>query len=365
MNRVIEAIRRVAEPEPTDGQLLSAYACRGDGDAFAELVRRHGPMVWGVCRRMLANHADAEDAFQATFLVLVRKPGSVRPAERVGNWLHGVAVHAARKAARSAARRRERQVEALPEPETVAEGVWHDLVPVLDEEVTRLPEKYRLPVVLCDLEGCTRREAAERLGWPEGTVAGRLALGRAALARRLNGLQAGVAFAPGQKGRYRVGDTATLVVYLRNVSGKELLIEYTDAYLAENQPTVLDAAGKPVATSPQPSLRGVWRLHRKTLAAGEVMELGRVERLLEPARDVVAGTPTVFVGPGKYKLSYIGVPPGGLSTGSLDLEVGDPPGVAWGAPVMGSGSAWRPRGRTGCPSRSRMRGRTTPWSTWG
>jgi RNA polymerase sigma factor (sigma-70 family) len=172
MNRVFQAIRRAAEPEPTDGQLLAAYADRRDGAAFAELMRRHGPMVWGVCRRMVSNREDAEDAFQATFLVLVRKPESVRPAERVGNWLHGVAVRAARKAVRAAARRRERQVPELPEPETVAEGVWHDLIPVLDEEVDRLPEKYRLPVVLCDLEGNTRREAAERLGWPEGTVAG-------------------------------------------------------------------------------------------------------------------------------------------------------------------------------------------------
>src|SRR5262249_23737197 len=158
---------------------------RRDGAAFAELVRRHGPMVWGVCRRLLPNRQDAEDAFQATFLVLVRKPGSVRPAERVGNWLHGVAVRAARKAARGVARRRERRVDHRPEPANVAEGIWHDLVPVLDQEVGRLPEKYRLPVVLCDLEGNTRREAAARLGWPEGTVAGRLAQGRALLARRL------------------------------------------------------------------------------------------------------------------------------------------------------------------------------------
>jgi hypothetical protein len=322
-------------------------------------------------------------------------------------------------------------VESLPEPETVAEGIWHDLVPVLDQEVRRLPEKYRLPVVLCDLEGNTRREAAERLGWPEGTVAGRLAQGRAMLARRLarhglpvsagvlaavlsggdlsaavptalfdstvrmttggalrpgtaaiaegviramsatrstvlaavlvattlcggvalwaqpggqpadpvkpaaakevavdaawgkevDGLQAGVGFAPGQKGVFRVGDTAKLVVYLRNVSGKELAVEYSDAYLAENQPAVIDAAGKPVATSRLPILLGVWRLYKRTLAAREVMELDRVERVLEPAREVATGKPTLFVGPGRYKLNYANVPPNRLSTGVLDVEV--------------------------------------------
>ena len=112
MNRVFQAIRRAAEPEPTDGQLLAAYADSRDGAAFAELMRRHGPMVWGVCRRMVSNREDAEDAFQATFLVLVRKPGSVRPADRVGSWLHGVAVRAARKAVRAAARRRSVRVRA-------------------------------------------------------------------------------------------------------------------------------------------------------------------------------------------------------------------------------------------------------------
>ena len=171
--------------ESSDGQLLEAYAADRDGEAFAELVRRHGPMVWGVCRRLLANRQDAEDAFQATFLVLVRKPASVRPADQVGSWLHGVAVRAARKAGRVAARRRERQVESLPDTATSSEGIWSELVPVLDREVARLPEKYRLPVVLCDLEGATRQEAAARLGWPEGTVAGRLARAREVLARRL------------------------------------------------------------------------------------------------------------------------------------------------------------------------------------
>ena len=151
------------------------------------LERRHGPMVLGVCRRVLRNHHDAEDAFQATFLVLVRKAASILPREKVGSWLYGVAYHAALKARATAARRRarERQVRVMPQRATVSEGLWHDLEPLLDQELARLPDHYRLPVVLCNLEGKTRKEAARQLGWPEGTVAGRLARGRALLTKRL------------------------------------------------------------------------------------------------------------------------------------------------------------------------------------
>jgi RNA polymerase sigma factor (sigma-70 family) len=178
-------VRQAAER--SDGQLLEAYIADREEAAFEALVRRHGPMVLGVCRRLLGHEQDAEDAFQATFLVLVRKAASIRPRHKVGSWLYGVAYHAAQKARAAALRRamRERQVRTMPEPATVAEGLWHDLVPLLDAELSRLPERYRLPLVLCDLEGQTRKEAARQLGWPEGTVAGRLAGGRALLARRL------------------------------------------------------------------------------------------------------------------------------------------------------------------------------------
>jgi RNA polymerase sigma factor (sigma-70 family) len=170
-----------------DADLLTRYVAGRDEAAFAALVRRHGPMVLGVCRRVLRDTHDAEDAFQATFLVLVRKAAAVRPREAVGNWLYGVAYRAALKAREAGARRRarERQVRALPEPATVAQGLWHDLLPLLDGELAHLPDKYRLPIVLCALEGRTRKEAARQLGWPEGTVAGRLAAGRTLLGRRL------------------------------------------------------------------------------------------------------------------------------------------------------------------------------------
>jgi len=171
----------------TDGQLLECYLSRGEDAALEALVRRHGPMVWGVCHRVLGNHHDAEDAFQATFLVLVRKASTIMPREKVANWLYGVAHQTARKARATAARRkgRERQVTPMPDAEAVQPDLWHDLEPLLDQELSRLPDKYRVVLVLCDLEGRTRKEAARRLGIPEGTVAGHLARAREMLAKRL------------------------------------------------------------------------------------------------------------------------------------------------------------------------------------
>jgi RNA polymerase sigma factor (sigma-70 family) len=171
-----------------DGDLLEGFIARRDTDCFAALVRRHGPMVLGVCRRLLRNPHDAEDAFQATFLVLVRRAASVMPRALVGNWLYGVAYRTALEARRSAARRqtRERQVNDIPHrPTAEAEEMPPDLLPVLDEELNRLPDKYRAAVVLCDPQGRTRKEAAWHLGVPEGTVSGRLTTARRLLAKRL------------------------------------------------------------------------------------------------------------------------------------------------------------------------------------
>ena len=153
---------------------------------MATIVRRHGPMVWGVCRRALGHH-DAEDAFQATFLVLARRAGSIRPGGLLGNWLYGVARRTALKAKALAARRRAREatVDELPEPAAPEPAAWADLRPALDRELDRLPAKYRAVLILCDLEGKTRQEAARRLGWPEGTVHSRLSAGRKKLAARL------------------------------------------------------------------------------------------------------------------------------------------------------------------------------------
>jgi RNA polymerase sigma factor (sigma-70 family) len=192
MSDVIDYLRRAGlaedEADRTDGQLLECFVSRRDEAAVAALVRRHGPMVWGVCRRVLRNHQDAEDAFQATFLVLVRRAAAISPREMVANWLHGVARRTALKARATGARRqaREKQVNQGPEPEAEGEpDLWRDLQPLLDRELSRLPDKYRLAVVLCDLEGMSRKEAACQLGIPEGTLSSRLTTARATLARRL------------------------------------------------------------------------------------------------------------------------------------------------------------------------------------
>lgn len=171
-----------------DGQLLERFVHRRDEAGIAILVQRHGPMVWGVCRRILRHHHDAEDAFQATFLVLARKAASIRPREMVANWLHGVAHQTALKAraTRSKRQRRERQVTNMPEPEMVEhQDLRPDLQLLLDEELRGLPAKYRIAILLCDLEGKSRHAAAQQLGLPEGTVASRLARARTLLAKRL------------------------------------------------------------------------------------------------------------------------------------------------------------------------------------
>jgi RNA polymerase sigma factor (sigma-70 family) len=187
LGRVLQRLRCAAarqEGDLSDGDLLDRFLAQRDESAFAELVRRHGPMVLGVCRRVLRNPHDADDAFQATFLVLVRRGGSVQPPGRVGNWLYGVAYRTALEARRAAARRRVKEALAMP-PAEATDDIWADLRPLLDRELSRLPDRYREPVVLCDLEGQTQKEAAHQLGCPEGTVSSRLARGRALLARRL------------------------------------------------------------------------------------------------------------------------------------------------------------------------------------
>src|SRR5262245_31294343 len=170
----------------TDGQLLGCFLDHRDEAAFATIVKRHGPMVWGLCRRLLPHH-DAEDAFQATFLVLVRRAASIRPQEMVANWLYGVARQTAFKARAMSAKRRarERQVTAMPEPAGKQQGSESDLQLLLDQELSRLPDVYRVVIILCELQGKTRKEAARQLGLPEGTVASRLARARALLAKRL------------------------------------------------------------------------------------------------------------------------------------------------------------------------------------
>jgi RNA polymerase sigma factor (sigma-70 family) len=179
LRTVVRRLRQVVAPPAVDGpdaELVRAFTARGDARAFAQIVRRHGPMVLGVCRRVLRDAADADDAFQATFLVLLRKAASLRQPERLGAWLHQVAHRTARKlrAIRLARQARETELSNVWLGEPPADIVWRELRPVFDQELDQLPEKLRLPAVLCFLEGHSKRDAARTLGWPEGTLAGRL-----------------------------------------------------------------------------------------------------------------------------------------------------------------------------------------------
>jgi RNA polymerase sigma-70 factor (ECF subfamily) len=170
-----------------DSLLLDRFLSSRDEVAFEQLVRAHGPMVLGVCRRLLGHEQDAEDAFQATFLVLARKADSIRQRGSLAGWLYAVACRTAMeaRAMRSRLRRKETQVEALPD---IAAGQMTDsseLGSALDHELGRLPAKYREAIILCDLEGRSRAEAARWLDIPEGTLSSRLAAGRKKLADRM------------------------------------------------------------------------------------------------------------------------------------------------------------------------------------
>jgi RNA polymerase sigma factor (sigma-70 family) len=189
-NPLLSYIRRLATPpaaQVSDRELLQRFAAQHDETAFAALVQRHGPMVLNVGRRILHNGADAEDVFQATFLVLLRKAASLHWKESVGSWLYEVAYRLALKAKTADARRRLHEVQA-PQPSSgdlPAELNWRELQTLLDEELHRLPASYRVPLILCYLEGATRDEAAQRLGWSLSTLKRRLERGRELLRLRL------------------------------------------------------------------------------------------------------------------------------------------------------------------------------------
>lgn len=187
--RVIQVLRNATQSDTglSDGHLLGRFIERRDDGSFAALVHRHGPMVWGLCRRVVGNHHDAEDAFQATFLVLACKASSVNPREMVANWLYGVAHRTALRARATVIRRqkKERHVTSMPEPEAKRQDLWPDLESVIDQELSRLPDMYRIAILLCDLEGRTGREVARQLKIPEGTLASRLRTARMMLAKRL------------------------------------------------------------------------------------------------------------------------------------------------------------------------------------
>jgi RNA polymerase sigma factor (sigma-70 family) len=188
MPTLLHAVARKAEAITPDAELLARYLREQDNTAFEELLRRHGPLVWAVCRQMLPHHADAEDAFQAVFLALVRSAAHIRDGRTVPAWLHGVAVRIATRAKREFARRRARErAAASPEAEQpLSDEAWQSLVAAVHEEVQKLPEAERTAFVLCDLQGVSQADAAVRLGWPLGSVSGRLCKARQWLLDRLS-----------------------------------------------------------------------------------------------------------------------------------------------------------------------------------
>jgi RNA polymerase sigma factor (sigma-70 family) len=201
LDPLLHCIRRLAASQAgssaTDAELLERFVSHRDEAAFTRLLTRHGPMIWSVCRRILPDVHRAEDAFQATFLVLVRKAGAIGRRERLANWLYGVAFRVALDARARAARRsrRERVLPEVPAVELPEAGPRCDLSVLLDEEVHRLPTRYRTPILLCYYQGKTNAEAAAELGWAQGTVFSRLARARDCLRKRLR--RRGLALATG------------------------------------------------------------------------------------------------------------------------------------------------------------------------
>src|SRR5262245_5924095 len=187
---ILQLLHRLRPERRTDGlsdeELLGQFTICGDEGCFEALLRRHGPMVLGVCRATLPNEADAEDAFQATFLILARKAGSVRRAGSVSSWLHGVAWRTALRARAEFAKRRKHEPRTgAVEVAEAEERTWAEVQSIVHEELNRLGEGYRAPLVLCYLEGRPQDEAARLLGLPKGTLKGRLERGRALLRARL------------------------------------------------------------------------------------------------------------------------------------------------------------------------------------
>ena len=187
MGRYTSAPSERSDVSLPDGQLLQRYVATHDQSAFASLVERYGALVLGVCVRVLQNSHDAEDAFQATFLVLARRAATLDGRGSLGNWLYAVAYRTAIKARQSAARRRARELQVLNMSTVLSseEEEWSDLRPLLDEELNQLPVKYRAPLVLCYLEGKTQEQAARELGWPTGSMSRRMNRARDLLQERL------------------------------------------------------------------------------------------------------------------------------------------------------------------------------------
>ncbi len=261
----------------TDGEVLEWYTSRGGEAAelaFAALVERHGPMVFRVCREVLCDEHEAQDAFQATFLVLVRRAGSLWARDSLGPWLHQVACRVAQCARLAAARRRrhERKSAELGTETARDDDKGHeDLGALLHEELSRLPERYRAVIVLCYLEGRTQQQAARHLGWPIGTVQSRLARGRAgnALCRQLT--RRGLAPSIGLLGAASAVDPALGAV---PVALEEATIEAAAA-LAAGRTTTAGAVPAAAAELMEGALKAMFLIQLKRIA-GVLLAFGVV-----------------------------------------------------------------------------------------
>ncbi len=238
-------IRRLAvhapQTEASDAALLGRFIANRDERAFAALVERHAALVLQVCWRILENIHDAQDASQATFLVLARKPAAVRPPEALPAWLHGVARRVALKArsARFRHQRLERPLSAVTvdsHPDPLAELTTRDFLTIVDEEVRRLAEVYRLPVILCCLEGRSIEEAAKQLGWTAGSVKGRLERGRARLHERLTrrGLTLSAALAAVELSRCAVSASVAAMSFAARHTSLRAAVSAPAAALAQS-----------------------------------------------------------------------------------------------------------------------------------
>jgi RNA polymerase sigma factor (sigma-70 family) len=265
----------------TDAQLLKRFVAVGDRTALEALIVRHAPMVWGVCRWNLPRHVEPDDAFQATFLVLIRKAASIRRPELVGNWLYGVALQTARKARQVAAKRgvRELPLEVMPEPQAAPQEdeFGPELLAGLEQELSRLPQKYRMAIVLSHLEGRSRAEVARLLGVKEGTVASRLDRGRVLLAKRL-----------ARRG-LTVSATTLAALGSQHAAPGAVLAALLDNVLAcAGFPAAGDAVGGPLISS------RVARLTRKVLQAMAVKKLRNAVVLLAILAPAAAAVPLAY-----------------------------------------------------------------------
>jgi RNA polymerase sigma factor (sigma-70 family) len=290
-----------------DAQLLERFLAHGEEAAFAQLVRRHGAMVLGVCRRLLRQEQDVEDAFQATFLVLARRAAAIRKAGSLGSWLHGVARRVAARARADAARRaaHETRRPTHPPADNTDEITWREAHAILDEELARLPERYRAPLVQCYLEGQTQDEAARQLGWSPRTLRRRLGRGRDLLRARLGGR--GVALSAG-----------LLAVALAERVGVREALAATAARAA-----VLVVAGRPTAGAVS---AGAARLAHAVLRATLLARLASVGVLLLMAVALAGGALLAWGGPAAQPPAAADEPPkpaDGKKDGGVDAQ-GDP-----------------------------------------